>query len=110
MEESQGRLGELRIVAIGASCSLTGADIRERLAEWGALRARARSVERIPGGARLTFAPDEPMAPVADLVARESECCPFYRFDLHVIGPVRFLEIDAGPGGDAAVEALLERT
>ena len=45
--------------------------------------------------------------PLTELMALESECCSFYRFSLAVSGPVRELEIDAGPSGHLAVEALL---
>ena len=55
----------------------------------------------------LVLSADEPLEAVAGLVARESECCGFYRFSLHVAGGTRELEIDAGPGGTEAVEALL---
>lgn len=92
---------------IGAACTLNSDEMRERLAEWRSLRDRATSVEDLPGGARLTLAVGEPMGPIADLVARESECCAFYTFDLRIDGPVRQLDVSAGPGGDPAVRALL---
>ncbi len=93
---------------IGASCSLTTDEMRERLAEWRRLRDRARAIEPLTdGGARLVFDPEEPVGPIADLVGRESECCPFYTFTLRIDGPARQLEISAGPGGDPAVRALL---
>lgn len=92
---------------IGASCTLDSEEMRERLAEWRSLRDRAVSVEDLPGGARLTFAADELVAPIADLVGRESECCAFYTFDLRIDGPVRQLDVVAGHGGEPAVHALL---
>ena len=49
------------------------------------------------------------MFAVADLAQREAECCPFYDFTLSVIGEERTLDITAGPGREAAVEALLGR-
>ena len=92
---------------IGAACTLSEQDLRRRVAEWHALRARTVSVERIEGGASLELAADEPLAAVADLAARESECCPFYSFALRVEGTARRLEVSAGPGGEPAVEGLL---
>ncbi|MGH2382531.1 MAG: MerR family transcriptional regulator [Candidatus Limnocylindria bacterium] len=92
---------------IGASCTLGTAELKQRCADWRALRVRAAQVAPIPGGARLTFAPDEPIEPIAKLAALESECCAFYTFTLRVSGPVRALEISAGVGGEPAVHGLL---
>ncbi|MGH2402265.1 MAG: hypothetical protein ACRDE6_06100 [Candidatus Limnocylindria bacterium] len=91
----------------GAACTLSEQDLRKRVAEWRALRDRATSVEDLDGGVGLTLAADEPIVGVADLVARESDCCPFYTFDLRVDGPGRRLEVTAGQGGEPAVRALL---
>ena len=91
---------------IGAACTLSSGEVRERLAEWRRLRDRAASVEERPDGARLTFA-NEPVAPIGDLIERESECCSFYTFDLRIDGAVRQLDIRAGAGGEPAVRALL---
>ncbi len=92
---------------IGAACTLDAPQLRERLREWRALRDAAGAIEPIVGGARLVLSADEPMGAVADLVARESECCSFYTFTLRIDGPTRQLEISAGPGGEAAVRGLL---
>jgi hypothetical protein len=92
---------------IGASCTLGTAELKQRLADWRALRDRATQVEQISGGTRLRFAADEPIEPIARLAALESECCAFYTFTLRVDGPARQLEITAGIGGDPAVAALL---
>jgi hypothetical protein len=92
---------------IGAACTLDAPQLRERLREWRALRDAAGAIEPIVGGARLVLSSDEPMGAVADLVARESECCAFYAFTLRIEGPTRQLEISAGPGGDLAVRGLL---
>lgn len=92
---------------IGAACTLSDHEMRQRLAEWRGLRDRATSIDDLPGGARLTLEASEPMAPIADLVSRESECCSFYTFTLCIDGPTRQLDISAGPGGEAAVRALI---
>ena len=92
---------------IGAACNLSEEDLRRRVAEWHALRARTISVAPIEDGVSLELAEDEPLAAVADLAARESECCPFYSFALHVEGTTRRLDVTAGPGGEPAVEGLL---
>lgn len=92
---------------IGAACTLDAAELPARLAEWRNLRDRATAIEPIVGGARLAFNAGERIAAVADLVARESECCAFYTFTLRVDGPTRQLDISAGAGGEPAVRALL---
>lgn len=92
---------------IGAACTLGAAELKQRLADWRALRDRATQVEPIAGGTRLTFAADEPIEPIASLAALESECCAFYIFTLRVDGPARQLEISAGMGGEPAVAGLL---
>jgi hypothetical protein len=106
--------GQMRVLPmatdslIGASCTLSAADLRERVAEWRRLRDRSRAVERMADGTtRLRFAEDEAMDAVARLVALESECCAFYRFTIRIEGPDRELTIDAGPGRAAAVDGLL---
>jgi DNA-binding transcriptional MerR regulator len=92
---------------IGAACTLGSDDMRERLREWGSLRARATRIEPLAGGARLSFARDEPVESIAGLAARESECCAFYTFALVVDGAERHLDITAGAAGAAAVHALI---
>jgi len=92
---------------VGAACTLNSDELRERLTEWRALRDRATAIEPLPGGARLAFEATESVAPIADLVSRESVCCSFYTFTLRVDGPVRQLDISAGAGGEAAVRALV---
>ena len=92
---------------IGAACTLDTAELKQRLADWRALRDRAVKMEAIPGGTRLTFGADEPIEPIARLAALESECCAFYTFTLHVDGLARQLDISVGVGGEPAVQGLL---
>ena len=92
--------------ALGAACSLTDAERRERLQDWRSLRDRSL-VEPIRDGVRLIFQPDHSMFAVANLAEREAECCPFYEFKLSVSGEERTLDVTAGPGREAAVQALL---
>jgi MerR family transcriptional regulator, copper efflux regulator len=92
---------------IGASCSLGAEDVRLRLREWATLRSRATAIHEIDGGVSVRLDVSEPIGEVADLVERESVCCPFYTFELRVDGPARQLDITAGTGGEPAVRALL---
>lgn len=91
----------------GAGCSLEANEMPARLREWTSLRERATGVREIPGGVALSLDPAEPLEGVVSLAARESECCPFYTFDLRVQGPVRELHLTAGEGREIAVRALL---
>jgi hypothetical protein len=92
---------------IGAACTLGADEMPARLRRWAGLRDRAREVRQVPGGRVLLLADDEPIGPVADLAALESECCAFYTFSLRLDGPTRELHITAGPGNEPAVEVLL---
>ena len=92
---------------VGAACTLNSAEMRERLAEWRGLRDRSEAFETLAGGFRLVLDPSESVAAVADLIARESECCSFYTFILSIDGPKRRLDVSAGPGGGEAVRAVL---
>lgn len=92
---------------LGAACTLDTDELKQRLADWRALRDHASQIDPIVGGVRLTFAADEPLEPIGKLAALESECCAFYTFTLRVDGPARQLEISAGVGGEPAVADLL---
>jgi hypothetical protein len=66
---------------IPIACSLSTDDMGDRLQEWEALLARASSREPTEPGYRLIFARDAELASaLADLAAREIECCPFFTF------------------------------
>jgi hypothetical protein len=92
---------------VGAGCSLDAAEMPARLHEWAALRDRSTGLRPIAGGFAVGLANSEPLDQVADLAARESECCAFYTFLLRIEGPTRELEISAGLGREIAVRALL---
>ncbi len=92
---------------VGAACSLSAEDLRERLLAWRALRDDAVAIEAAEDAIRLSFSDDQSLTEVARLVALESDCCPFYGFTIRVDGPSRILEVDAGPGRLPAVRALL---
>jgi hypothetical protein len=91
----------------GACCTLDAAEMPARLKEWSDLRDRSLATRPIEGGVSIELATFEPMSQVADLIARESECCAFYTFTLRVDGQGRELRISAGTGREIAVQALL---
>jgi len=92
---------------MGACCTLSAAEMPARLKEWSDLRDRSSGITPIQGGVSMTLAASEPMSQVADLIARESECCAFYTFTLRVDGHGSELQITAGEGREIAVQALL---
>jgi hypothetical protein len=102
-------IGEVNVEdrLLGASCTLDAAEMPARLREWAALRDRSTGIRAINGGVLISLGPDEPIDQVADLAAREAECCAFYTFLLRVEGRTRELEITAGAGREIAVRTLL---
>jgi hypothetical protein len=92
------------------ACSLSGADLRDRLAEMKeAGRAGLIHVETAGGAAVLRFRASEGMSDRLDrIVAAESECCAF--LDLSVEESDEALELRiAGPeGSEPVVEELVE--
>ena len=92
---------------IGAGCTLGSAEMKVRLREWAGLRDRSTGIRDIEGGVVIGLAADEPVDRVADLAARESECCAFYTFLLRIDGETRELEVTAGEGREIAVRVLL---
>lgn len=89
------------------SCSLTGAEYRERLADLGELaRDALRERRPIDGGARLTFDDSaEVRERLEALVAAEAECCPFLAMRLHAADGRLVLDVT---GPDAAAPILAE--
>ena len=89
------------------ACSLSGAELSQRLAEMSSIgRAHllgvrthgARSVLRFRAGARHRL---------AAVVAAEAECCPFLRMNLaDKSGPME-LTIDAPVGAEAVVQDIV---
>jgi hypothetical protein len=65
-------------------CTLPGAELPVRLAEFDALFAVARVVER-PTRTRLRVVLDAPAAAVSDLAARETQCCSFFDFEVGAV-------------------------
>ena len=72
----------------------------------GAARS-STGIRPITGGVALNLDASEPIDGVAELAARESECCAFYAFQIRIEGQTRELEITAGAGREIAVQVLL---
>jgi DNA-binding transcriptional MerR regulator len=70
---------------VPVACTLGGAELGERTAQWQQLVGRAEGRQDIPDGVRLTFpAAPELVSEVAALAAAEQGCCAFFDFTLHL--------------------------
>src|SRR2546423_11744012 len=89
---------------VGDACTLPTPERPVRLAEFGALFASVRSVERVaPTRLRLALAAGgEVAARAADLAVRETACCGFFTFTLTMTEGGTSLEV-AVPAGQVAV-------
>ncbi len=66
-------------------CTLDEAGVPDRLEQWQAVLARARSrTATADGGLRVEFDPDVDVAELGRLVAAEQRCCAFFAFTLTV--------------------------
>jgi hypothetical protein len=94
---------------IPIACSLPADDMGDRLHEWEVLLAKASAREPTLAGYRLTFAPDAELAgALADLAAREIECCPFFTFAIRLTNDALQLDVEAPPEARALVDSLFK--
>ncbi|WP_030861965.1 MerR family transcriptional regulator [Streptomyces sp. NRRL F-2747] len=71
------------------ACTLGGAELGERTAQWQALVTQATNREEVADGIRLTFpSTPEVAAELAALAAAEQDCCAFFDFTLS-LAPAR---------------------
>ncbi|WP_328688118.1 heavy metal-responsive transcriptional regulator [Streptomyces phaeochromogenes] len=78
------------------ACTLNGAELGERTAQWSALVGRAEQRADIPNGVRLTFPAEAGLAAeVAALAAAEQGCCAFFDFTLHLTPTALQLDVRA---------------
>jgi hypothetical protein len=91
------------------ACTLPTAERPLRQAEFDALFATARLIERVDPR-RLRVALTAPLATVTDLTARETECCSFFTFTATVptAGEV-LLEIEVTPAYTGVLDGLARR-
>jgi DNA-binding transcriptional MerR regulator len=90
-------------------CTLSGDGQAARLAEWARLLARATSRTGADGGADITFPADPDLAGrLAELAARERECCAFFAFtlDMTAAGSIT-LRVRAPLGAEPLLAELL---
>lgn len=92
--------------ALAIACTLGSGDFKERVVVIRDLASRAlRSSQR--NDLRLDLAYDAAaIAEVADLVAKETECCSFLSFELQTDGDVVRLKISAPESARASADEL----
>ena len=96
----------------GAACTLPTVERPLRLAEWDALLATSRLVERPePGLLRIGLDGGADRADdVRDLTARESACCAFFGFDVRLDGADGIvLDVRVPPGMTPILDGLAAR-
>ena len=93
-------------VEVPIACSLSKADLPERLADARTLGADALVGVEVRGSeARLRFRGEHER--VEQLVAAETECCSFLEFSMHHAGENIELEILTPEGGEPVLRSLV---
>ena len=88
---------------IPIACTLNAGDQVTRRDEWVAMLGRATARD----GNMVTF-PRSVAPELADLIAREVECCAFFTFRMTVAHGELVLEVDAPPEAEELVNALVD--
>jgi hypothetical protein len=92
---------------IPIACTLPGEDMGDRLGEWAAVLARAERREPTDAGMRLQFPADPALlASVAELSAKEADCCAFFTFTVTIEHGAATLDVAAPPDGREVLLAL----
>jgi DNA-binding transcriptional MerR regulator len=90
-------------------CTLAAIDQPARAEEWSQLLDAATSTQEVPGGVRLRFVPDPALAGrIAELAAREQQCCRFFDFILTLAPDETVLEVRAPAGAQELALALFD--
>jgi hypothetical protein len=93
------------------ACSLTGADVGDRLAAWAVLRRDAllaETVEELRSVSTYALLPGVHER-LSELVAAEGRCCPYLRFEIVERPDDIELTITAPAGAEDAFGVLLAR-
>src|SRR5712691_151916 len=96
------------VAKIPIACTLPASELVDRRGEWSETLARATTRVLRDTGAHLTFAADPRVAAeLAELVAREADCCAFFTFMLTITHDEIALDVGAPPEGIELVKGLL---
>jgi len=88
------------------ACSLGGADLEARIADWQVILGSVTDRASISGGVRLELASSAPLADVVDLARAEHDCCRFFSFAITIDGRGVALEVTAPEGAGDLLEAV----
>jgi len=88
------------------TCTLSPADVPQRLADWQAVVGASEAQEPADGGIRLRLPSNIDVAAVAALAAAEQTCCRFFTFRL-TIGATTTLDITGPPDALPLIETLV---
>ena len=95
--------------AVPIACNLPAGERPDRSALMADLGARSLTGVRSQQlEATLRFANDEEtLASVTSFVDAESECCPFFKFELRADDDAHILDVRAPEGGEWAIRGLV---
>ncbi len=90
------------------ACTLTAAEVDDRVGEWRELLARGVEERRLEGTvAHLRLVPgDDILVTAVDLAQREKTCCGFFSFSIEVDSSARWLRVEV-PADAATILADL---
>ena len=93
---------------IPIACTLGADEQVDRGAEWARMLTRASAREMVDARVQLTFPRDPALArELADLVAREVDCCGFFTFTLTVSHDAIVLDVSAPDEAKELVSAFI---
>lgn len=106
MGDSDIDRGSRRLIPV--VCTLSGADVEARVAEWRAVLDRGGRREPVDGGVRIGFDPAAGVgaAELARLAEAEHDCCGFLGFAVTVDERGLGLEVRTSEDGRAVLDAL----
>src|SRR5215472_5185827 len=88
------------------ACSLSEAELGDRLGQWRQVLARATRMEQADGRWQV-YMPAELAGQVAKLAAAEQRCCPFFGFALYLTGAELRLDISGPPEAADMIAGLV---
>ncbi|MGH3477033.1 MAG: MerR family transcriptional regulator [Acidimicrobiales bacterium] len=92
--------------AVPIACSLSGADMGERIEDWQRVIDGVSRRQIVPGGMRLGFGDRSRITELAALVEAEQTCCPFFSFAITIDQSGLALEVTAPADGQDLLAAV----
>jgi hypothetical protein len=91
--------------ALPMNCRLDEAGLQTQLARYGELSRHVDGVRRWPGLLEVDFRPGVDVELLAEAIATERECCPFFELSYDEAGGQLSITVE-DPSHDAALDAL----